>query len=275
MVEEVGVRGGMDASTEINKYTIVIVQSLKDGDLKTGELLYDTLSASLPIKYPDTSVKFYDIKDKKELAEAFYNIYNGIKDGELITLQIEAHGCENGVGLASEELVTWKEFFGIIRPINEKMLNLLLVCMSMCFGGALISHLEPEKRAPYRAFIGTGGTIKAGALLDGFSVFYDNYHHLLDSFAAYEAMKKATIDATTGKSPFWMMTSEDVFQRTLDPDRDPNNFKHIVNERYVKQRTEGKNVTWEQVASEVRNILAETHKRCYENYTFMDIISKG
>lgn len=265
----------MDANTEITKFTIVIIQSLKDGDLKTGKMLYDNLSVSLPIKYPDTSVKFYDVKDKKELAETFYNIYNDIKDGELITLQLEAHGCEEGVDLTSGELVTWKQFFGIIRPINEKMLNLLLVCMSMCFGGALLSQFEPEKRAPYRAFIATGDKIKAGVLLDGFTVFYDNYHHLLDSFAAFEAMKKATIDSNTGRSPFWMMTSEDVFQRTLDPDRDPANFKHIVNEQYVKQRTEGRIVTWDQVATEVRNLLEETYNRYFENFTFRDLIPKG
>ena len=265
----------MDASTEITKFTIVIIQSLKDGDLKSGKLLYDKLSSSLPIKYPDTSVKFYNVKDKNELAETFNNIYNDIEDGELITLQIETHGCEDGLDLASGELVTWKQFFAIIRPINVKMLNLLLVCMSMCFGGALLTQFEPEKRAPYRALIATGDKIKAGVLLDGFTAFYDNYHHLLDSFAAFEAMKKATIDANTGRCPFWMMTSECVFQSTLDPDRDPDNFKHIVNEQYVKQKSEGKDVTWEQVATEVRNILVETYKRYYENYTFRDLIPIG
>lgn len=218
-------------------------------------------------------MKFYDVKNKQELAETFCKIYNEIMDGELITLQIEAHGCEDGVGMASGELVTWKQFFGIIRPINEKKVNLLLVCMSMCYGGALISQIEPEKRAPYRAFVGTGGDIKAGVLLDGFTAFYENYHNSLDSFAAYKAMKDATVDAITGKSPFWFMASEDVFQRTFDPDRDPDNFKHIVNEQFVKQKSEGRNVTKEQVANELRELLNETHKRYYENFTFKDLIS--
>lgn len=264
----------MDATTEITKYKIVIIQSLKDDDLKTGEMLYNRLSATLPLKYPDTSVKFYNIKDKRELAVVFYTICNEIENGELVTLQIEAHGCEEGIELTSDELVTWKEFFGIIRPINEKMLNLLLVCMSMCYGGALITHFEPEKRAPYRAFIGVGSTIKAGVLLDGFSAFYENYHNLLDSFGAYEAMKNATIDVDTGRSPFWFMSSEDVFQKTLDPDRDPDNFKHMVNEQYVKQRVDGKDVTWEQVANEIRELLTKTHKRYYENFTYNDLIPK-
>ena len=83
------------------------------------------------------------------------------------------------------------------------------------------------------------------------------------------------MDANTGRSPFWMMTSEDVFQRTLDPDRDPANFKHIVSERYVKQKLEGKNVTMEQVAIEVRDLLEETYNRYYENFTFRDLIPKG
>lgn len=265
----------MESSTEISKYTIVIVQSLKDGDLKTGRILYDGLSASLPVKYPDTAVKFYDLKNKPELAEAFCKLYNDIEDGELITLQIEAHGCEDGIGLSSDELVTWKEFFGIIRPINVRMKNLLLVCMSMCYGGALITHFEPEKRAPYRAFIGTGREIKASVLLYGFAAFYENYHNLLDSFAAFEALKNATIDPSIGGSPFWMMTSEEVFQKTLDPDRDPDNFKHMVNEQYVKQKVEGRDVTIEQVATEICELLNESYKRYYENFTFRDLIPKA
>lgn len=264
----------MEATTEIIKYKIVIIQSLKDADLKTGKILYEKLSSTLPIKYPDTSLEFYDVKDKRELAVVFHRICSEIEDGELITLQIEAHGCEDGIGLASEELVTWEQFFGITRPINVKMMNLLLVCMSMCYGGALLTHFEPQKRAPFLAFIGTGREIKAGILLDGFTAFYENYHNLLDSFAAFEALKNATIDADTGQSPFWMMTSEEQFQKTLDPDRDPDNFNHIVNEQYVRQKVEGKDVTWEQVSKEIREMLKETYNRYYENFTFKDVLQK-
>lgn len=102
----------MDGTTEITKYTIVIIQSLKDDDLKTGEMLYNKLSATLPMKYSDTSVKFYNVKEKQELVMAFHKIYNEIEDGELVTLQIETHGCEEGIELTSAELVTWKQFFG-------------------------------------------------------------------------------------------------------------------------------------------------------------------
>ena len=265
----------MDSTTEINKYKIVIIQSLKDNDLKTGKKLYDNLSSVLPLKYPDTSVELYDVRNKVEWAEAFHKIYNELADGELITLQIEAHGCEDGIGLTSDELVTWEQFYGIVRLINMKMMNLLLVCMSMCYGGALLTHFEPQRRAPFLAFIGTGREIKAGVLLDGFTAFYENYHNLLDSFAAFEALKNATIDAATGKSSFWMITSEEIFQKTLDPDRDPDNFKHIVNEQYVKQKVEGKDVTWEQVSNEIRELLKETYNRYYDNYTFRDVIQKG
>ena len=64
----------MEATTEIIKYKIVIIQSLKDADLKTGKILYEKLSSTLPIKYPDTSLEFYDVKDKRELAVVFHRI---------------------------------------------------------------------------------------------------------------------------------------------------------------------------------------------------------
>ena len=71
----------MDATTEITKYKIVIIQSLKDGDLRTGEMLYDSISTTFPLKYPDTSVKFYNVNDKRELANAFYTTFTEIENG--------------------------------------------------------------------------------------------------------------------------------------------------------------------------------------------------
>ena len=70
------------------------------------------------------------------------------------------------------------------------------------------------------------------------------------------------------------MTSEEVFHKTLDPDRDPDNFRHIVNDQFVKQKLKGRNVTLEQVASEIREMLKDTHKRYYDNFTFRDLIPK-
>lgn len=69
------------------------------------------------------------------------------------------------------------------------------------------------------------------------------------------------------------MASEDVFQRTFDPDRDSDNFKHIVNVQFVNQKSEVRNVTKEQIANEVWEMLNEMHKRYYENFTFKDLRS--
>ena len=49
----------------------------------------------------------------------------------------------------------------------------------------------------------------------------------------------------------------------------------MVNEQYVKQKVEGRDVTIEQVATEIRELLNESYKRYCENFTFRDLITKA
>lgn len=61
-----------------------------------------------------------------------------------------------------------------------------------------------------------------------------------------------------------MMTKEEVAQVIA-----------YCDEQYVKQKVEGRDVTIEQVATEIRELLNELYKRYYENFTFRDLIPKA
>ena len=78
-----------------------------------------------------------------------------MEEGDILTIQVEAHGSVDGIALSSGEIVEWKEFYNLIRPINIALGHLLFIVMAMCDSIAMISNISIEQRAPYRAFICT------------------------------------------------------------------------------------------------------------------------
>ena len=120
-------------------------------------------------------------------------------EGDILTLQIETHGCDEGMGLSYGELLKWKDFYDCIRPLNIKTGHLLFLVMAMCKSIAMISSINPELRAPYRAIICTTRPVSADEIYRGFIAFYENYYNLLDIIEAIKAIQKV-IHLTTQKT---------------------------------------------------------------------------
>ncbi|HPH63276.1 MAG TPA: hypothetical protein PLN63_06625 [Paludibacteraceae bacterium] len=203
----------MNENSEIIASEIIVIQSLSVTDYKTGESLYNDILRYKNIKDKTVFSSFFDVFDKKEFKTVLDSLVHNMKDGHVVTLHLETHGCDDGIGLASGEVILWKEFFECIRPINEKMFNLLLVVMSMCKGAAISSLLEPQKRAPYRAFVGFENNMKVCTLLDAFNDFYDSYNNILDLPFAFKQMN----DSLDENEKAWCLRSSDVFDLVLNP----------------------------------------------------------
>ena len=71
----------------------------------------------------------------------------------------------------SGEIVEWKDFYDLIRPINIALGHLLFIVMAMCSSIAMISNINIEERAPYRAFICTTREMYPDELYEGFLSF--------------------------------------------------------------------------------------------------------
>ena len=66
--------------------------------------------------------------------------------------------------------------------------------MAMCKSIAMISSINPEKRAPYRAFICTTRKVTSDEIYRGFLAFYDKYFNLLDVSHALTALQNELKD---------------------------------------------------------------------------------
>ena len=166
--------------TEIKRWGIVVIQSLNPDDTKTGENLYHDILHYKSYSNKASFSSFHDVHTIQEFRSAIRDVENSLIEGDILTLQIETHGCDKGIGLSNGEILEWKEFYDLIRPINIKIGHLLFVIMAMCKSIAMLSSLNPTDRAPYRVFICTTRDVSSYEIERGFEAFYENYFNLLN-----------------------------------------------------------------------------------------------
>lgn len=262
--------------TEITQIGIIVIQSLKKNDRKTGEeLTKDVLQYKKYIK-EDSFVEFYNVITSKDFTKTLRAVYKSMTKGMVFSLHFETHGSDKGIYLASGEYVKWTNFYKLIRPINIKMGHLLIIVMAMCKGGALISSFEPEKRAPYLAFIGAFRDLTQDEIARGFNSFYNNYTFALDIDKGMKALDLEIDGENPDKKTFWCYTSERVFDEVLDPDRDPENFKQMVEKQLIERIVKYGETrhSYSSMEQELRKILTDTSKKYRDNYCFKDFFKR-
>lgn len=262
--------------TEITQIGIIVIQSLNKKDRKTGEELTKDILQYKKYLHENSFVEFYNVTTSTEFTKTLRKIYKLMSKGMIFSLHFETHGSDEGIYLASGDCIKWSDFYKLTRPINIKMGHLLIIVMGMCKGGALVSSFEPEKRAPYLAFIGAFRDLTQDEIARGFNSFYNNYTSALDIEKGMKALTLEIDGENPEKKTFWCYTAERVFDEVLDPDRDPENFKKMVKkqlaERLIKFGETRHSLS--SIEQELRSILESTAKKYRDNYTFKDFFEK-
>ena len=253
--------------TEIKRWGIVVIQSLYPEDTKTGENLYKEILQYKTYSKKESFSSFYDVNSIQAFRSAIQDIEDSLIEGDILTLQIETHGGDEGIGLNNGELLKWKDFYDIIRPLNIKTGHLLFVVMAMCKSIAMISTINPEERAPYRAFICTTRIVYSDEIYEGFVVFYEKYFNLLDIVQALKALQEKVKDSN-GYSPFQILTAESVFDEIFNPDR---NISELVESQLERLNLPNTEITNSIISKSLRNLFKKLHNKFYDYYNFKDI----
>ena len=254
-------------NTEIKRWGIVVIQSLDSNDIKTGEILYRDLLQYKCYSKKECFSSFYSVHSIQEFRSVIKNVKNSLLGGDILTLQIETHGCNQGIGFSNGELLIWKDFYDIIRPLNIQTGHLLFVVMAMCKSIAMISSINPAERAPYRAFLCTTRNVSSDEISRGFLAFYDSFYNLLDIMQALKAIQEEVKDKN-GYSPFQILTAESVFDDTFNPNRNISEFVNIQLEQLNIPNTEN---TRSIVSDSLRRVLRELHDTYFDYYNFKDL----
>lgn len=257
---------------EIKCIKIEIIQFLRETDDPQGVKLYEEIKK---IESEDSiyEVRLHEVHDKNSFFSALDDIYNTITEPSIVTVHIDSHGCEDGVGIDhSANFVSWQELYAHIRPINIKVHNTLMLIMSVCEGGGMMTRLEPWNRAPFMAFIANTRPVSFNDAAIGFPLFYKYYRSPLDFSRALDALNNSidfTVTLPDGrkKTEFFVYSSRELFEQVMNPDRDPDNFKNIA----LSQTYSDSSITDEEKIILARRIVIQKADQLRPYFNFQDI----
>jgi hypothetical protein len=177
----------MDSGSTFNK--LWVIESLPEGDLMTGTALVENHLESVKREHPDLHFAFEQPRTKAELIVLLHRIRDEAQSDNLYPmLHLECHGCPDGLGVASGELVEWDELREILIEINHACRLNLVVVLAACNGAHLIKVSIKMDRAPFLAIIGPETEITAGDAQKDFAAFYNSFFQNLDGDTAINAL---------------------------------------------------------------------------------------
>lgn len=261
------------SDSEIDEIGIVVIQSLSNKESQTGLELCNEVLHYKEFQQHDTKYFLwkYTPYSKSEFIEAIDNILIRQNSKMIFTLHIESHGNDDGVVLASGEVVPWHDFMNLIRPINIQMQHMLILVLAMCLGGAIISTIDSKKRAPYRACICSYKEVTVDQIRRGFSAFYSEYTSPLDIVKGIAALQVELSNPNNQYGPFRIFSARDVFIQTFNLDRDLMTKEHLINMAYVATRSKGISCTKEDIEKDIRETFKKEIEENLPYYDFKDI----
>ena len=259
----------METDYQIARHRIIVIQSLCTPYKETGYELFHDILQYKNFYRNDSFAEFYSVNSRNDFLQKINEILNSVNKGETITLHFETHGEEKGVGLNSKEIVSWEDCDNAVRPINEKISNLLIVVMAMCKGGALLSHIDPERRCPYLAFVGSFKNVLEDEVRESFTAFYSDYFSPLDIHKSMIALNRYYTSAHK-KSPFGCFSAEFIFDKTFDTDRDSKYFHSLIELNCFRKYGDCSNEHLEIVKKEVKGLF-DFAKQKRDYFLFRDV----
>lgn len=111
-----------------------IIESLAQRDLSEGRSEGELLQAGL--KLIGIPYKYSLVGTRREFLDALGRVtVEGTEEFPRIPwFHFSMHGSREGIVLTNSEFLSWKDLNWKLRMINRKMGNLVVVCMSSCFG---------------------------------------------------------------------------------------------------------------------------------------------
>jgi hypothetical protein len=127
----------MDSGTSFNK--LWVLESLREGDLKTGKGLVENQLVDAQRNHPDLLVAYEQPGTKEELLGLLRRIRDEThSDGLYPMIHFECHGCRDGLAVANGQFVTWGELRQTLIEINQACRLNLVVVLAACNGAHLI-----------------------------------------------------------------------------------------------------------------------------------------
>jgi hypothetical protein len=256
--------------------TIIIIESLKDNETKTGSNLYnDVICRYLEYHGNKKKIKheLHIINSKSDffilLKEIIQN-YKSYPSG--ILLHFEMHGAsdKSGLVLSNDSHITWKELQVPFIELNVILDNELYISMATCFGRFLHEAIEFRKKAPFRAFISASKEVSPVQISQSFEAIFEKLAETCDLLMSYcFVMNNEKIFFYHDSREVWKLAIAKTFY-DLDNDKEAKaEFDKGIKEDWEKLSKEKKLIPFESMNFEYikqlvrNNLILETKSNFY------------
>lgn len=169
-----------------------IIESLPEGDLKTGTRLIERFQDNGASGHQALSVALEQPASKDELLAVLNTICGEASIGRYPMLHFECHGSMDGLATANGDHVKWEELKEPLVNINRACRMNLVVLLAACRGIWLIETAKSMDYAPFWAVIGPEHEVSAGSVATDFAAFYRAFFKSLNGDAAILALNRGS-----------------------------------------------------------------------------------
>jgi hypothetical protein len=167
-IQQYGAYGSLGA---IN--VIAVIESLREGDWKTGRLIREDLEiVALPYGN-NLQVHYKTARDAAEFEFLLQELEAYVRfSGRAPCLHIQCHGDADGLELTDGSRIPWSRLKPLLVNINlASRMNLFLV-LACCYGGYFAAECRYHEPVPFAYILGPGKAIAADPLLALNTTFY-------------------------------------------------------------------------------------------------------
>lgn len=190
--------------------TIYVIESLPDGEMKTGYDIWHDQLQYMKVNHPKLDVFYKAVPSLKKWDDLMRDILDDvIQNGNIPILHIEVHGEENGKGLVFKngELSGIEHVGEQLRKINIATGCNLMLTLGVCKGLNLLFDMHLDKPMPFIGAVGSFDEIYSEDILIRYTEFYDT---LFKTFNVGEAYIRL-MNSNTGFPPSYRFFPADEF----------------------------------------------------------------
>jgi hypothetical protein len=182
----------VDAQFEFSK--IVVVESLPEGERKTGRELRDTIRLELAARGEALQVEYVVVPGRDGFISELERLRQESDHGHIPIIHVECHGDRaSGLHFSDGTLMPWEDLADRLLQINLRTGFNLLVLVSACFGAYFLGMLSAVRASPCWGVVAPTDTVYPSELESGFSDFYRALFSTWDLGAATQVLEGRTL----------------------------------------------------------------------------------
>lgn len=182
----------VDSRFEFSKITVL--ESLADGERKTGRELAHTIKLELLARSETQPVEYNPVPGCEEFIAALERLEREADAGHIPMLHIECHGDrESGLHFADGTSMPWEELAERLLRINIRTRFNLFVLVSACFGAYFLGMLSAIRPCPCWGIVAPTEAVYPDELENGFGEFYRALFTTWDAGEATAVLKERSL----------------------------------------------------------------------------------